>query len=653
MKVFSQFRTSRKLGWSNCAAVAAHRFILRAGFYERLLPQGPCPIPEPLNGEPHLSPLPDHAWLASSRERCLAAADALLAGKATWFSHEIHAVVSPPDWFLDPASGQRFPDGLQHWSRCRPFVGVDIKRCWELSRWCWAPLLIRAWRLSGDHRYRDAFNCWCQSWCQANPVNGGSNWFCGQEASMRLLHALQAWQLADTPAQLPVSRPQRVQFAAAHLQRIVATERYAQAQDNNHWTSEAAALYIGGSWLAASSNAHASEGRRWAAQGRHALERSVARLVMADGSFAQHSLTYHRLLLDTLAQVELWRRWLDLPQFSIRFYERYGAATQWLATLVDRCSGDGPNLGSNDGAFCYLLHSQPYRDFRPTLQLAAALFSGQRAMEPGPWDEPLYWLGFIKLSQQSEFTPSPTPLVVLPRMASDSLVLFADGGYALLRSTTTSWALLRLPGYRFRPAHADPLHLDLWHQGVNLLRDGGSYSYNADAADLAYFPGIASHNTVQFDGAEPMPRLGRFLWGDWLQLEAPPQLESTQASSSITAAYRCPHGRHQRCVQADSSGLSWTITDHCSVFVHRLVLRWRLCPADWQLLVEFSSALLRSSHAQIKVDCNHPIQRLELVEGWESLFYSHKTPLPVMELEVAKMSSPVVITTHIRLPAQS
>ena len=33
---------------------------------------------------------------------------------------------------------------------------------------------------------------------------------------------------------------------------------------------------------------------------------------MPDGSFAQHSLTYHRLLLDTLAQVELWRRWLDL-----------------------------------------------------------------------------------------------------------------------------------------------------------------------------------------------------------------------------------------------------------------------------------------------------------------------------------------------------
>jgi hypothetical protein len=196
------------------------------------------------------------------------------------------------------------------------------------------------------------------------------------------------------------------------------------------------------------------------------------------------------------------------------------------------------------------------------------------------------------------------------------------------------------------------LHLDLWHQGVNLLRDGGSYAYNATAADLAYFPGIASHNSVQFDGAEPMPRLGRFLWGDWLQLEAQPQVESGKAGQSITAAYRCPHGRHQRRVQADPSGLSWSITDHCSVFRDRLVLRWRLCPADWQLRIDGASVQLCSSHAQISVECNQPIQRLELVEGWESLFYAQKTPLPVLEFEVAATSSPVLITTHIVLPAQ-
>ena len=111
--------------------------------------------------------------------------------------------------------------------------------------------------------------------------------------------------------------------------------------------------------------------------------------------------------------------------------------------------------------------------------------------------------------------------------------LFADGGYFLLRPSSTSWALLRLPVYHFRPAHADPLHLDLWHKGVNLLRDGGSYAYNADATDLTYFPGIASHNSLQFDGAEPC--LPRALPSDWLRLEAAPRVQSNSVTAAIAA----------------------------------------------------------------------------------------------------------------------
>ena len=50
-----------------------------------------------------------------------------------------------------------------HWSRCNPFAGSDIKRCWELSRWGWAPLFARAWCLTGDIRYRDELNKWSQA----------------------------------------------------------------------------------------------------------------------------------------------------------------------------------------------------------------------------------------------------------------------------------------------------------------------------------------------------------------------------------------------------------------------------------------------------------------------------------------------------------
>ena len=619
-------------GWRNCSAVAAHRFALRTGLYQRQLPIDHCPVPEALAGRRPPVLFSSQPWFVASQEACLSSANALLAGCATWFSHEVHQICSPPDWFLDPVSGHRFPDGSQHWSRCKPFAAADIKRCWELSRWGWAPLLARAWRLSGDTRYLDGLNAWSKSWCEANPVHGGSNWLCGQESSIRLLHALQAWQISDAQEMLPGPTPERAAFVSAHLQRIAATEAYARAQQNNHWTSEAAALFIGGSWLAASASPYATAGRQWAQAGRRALERSVGRLVMPDGSFAQHSLTYHRLLLDTLTQLELWRNWLNLVPFSERFTRRCSAATSWLIAIMDPISGDGPNLGSNDGAFCYRLHNQPYRDFRPTLQLASVLFQGCRALPHGPWDEPLHWLGLVADGNPAQVDQPKSP---------GPINLFAYGGYVVLRPVVRSWALLRLPVYRFRPAHADPLHFDLWHKGMNLLRDGGTYAYNASSSNLATFPGIACHNSLQFDALEPMPRLGRFLWGDWLQMDAPPK----QELNSITAAYSCPQGRHQRQVKMDPSGHRWIIIDSCSGFQQQALLRWRLCPGDWRL----EGFSLIGPMATLHIDCDQPIARIDLVSGWESRHYGTKTSLPVLEVCVNK--APAVLTTSILLSA--
>ena len=46
----------------------------------------------------HPVPFASQPWFVASREACLDA-EALLAGRATWFSHEAHEVGSPPDWF--------------------------------------------------------------------------------------------------------------------------------------------------------------------------------------------------------------------------------------------------------------------------------------------------------------------------------------------------------------------------------------------------------------------------------------------------------------------------------------------------------------------------------------------------------------------------
>src|SRR5690606_31178541 len=100
------------------------------------------------------------------------------------------------------------------------------------------------------------------------------------------------------------------------------------------------------------------------------------------------------LMLDTLCVAELWRRWHGLDPFSELFYERAKAATNWLYAMVNSKTGDAPNVGANDGARLIPLVDADYRDYRPTVQLAMALFHNQRAYtEPGLYDDHLAWLG--------------------------------------------------------------------------------------------------------------------------------------------------------------------------------------------------------------------------------------------------------------------
>ena len=78
---------------------------------------------------------------------------------------------------------------------------------------------------------------------------------------------------------------------------------------------------------------------------------------------------------------------------------------------------------------------------------------------------------------------------------------------------------------RFRPGHADLLHLDLRRGEEALLRDGGTGTYNPPPGCgwwTEALAGSAGHNTVEFDGEAQMPRVSRFLMGRWPRCEALP-----------------------------------------------------------------------------------------------------------------------------------
>lgn len=526
-----------------------------------------------------------------------------------------------PDWHANPFSGKRVESSEHSWWNIPDFdpeVG-DIKTIWEASRFDWV-LTMAQRAVAGDGEGLTRLNHWLEDWCQRNPAYDGPNWKCGQEASIRVMHLAMA---ALISGQYRRPLPALLNLARIHLVRIAPTLQYALAQDNNHGTSEAAALFIGGSWLAEAGKG--KQGIAWAILGRRWIEERVARLVEDDGSFSQYSVTYHRVLLDTLSMVEIWRRAMGLPVFSAQFYDRARAAALWLRAFAQVENGDAPNMGANDGARLLPLTDTDYRDFRPSVQLGCALFAGARAYaDPGDWDLPLQWLGVT------------APDAVLQAECSR---LFDQGGYAVLRQGNAA-VYIRFPKFRFRPSHADALHLDFWLAGRNMLRDGGSYSYHAEQRWLDYFPGTASHNTVQFDGRDQMPRLGRFLFGDWLKTDYCSDVVEMGDSVSFSAAYRDRPGCFHRRDVVLSPGLL-RVVDRVEGFRNRAVLRWRLETGDW--VIEDSTVVKGALRLSVMADV--PVRRREIVEGWESRYYLQKSALPVLEVEIGVSGT---LTTELR-----
>lgn len=525
---------------------------------------------------------------------------------------------SAPDWHSNILTGGRCCDSQIPWYAIPDFTNEigDIKGIWELSRFDWVLGFAREAR-AGHPEALEKLETWLESWVQENPPYCGPNWKCGQEASIRVMHLAMAAVVLGQ-----VFRPEKalLELVEIHLKRIAPTIQYAIAQDNNHGTSEAAALFIGGSWLASHGF---SQGRGWEIKGRKWLENRARRLIERDGSFSQYSVNYHRVMLDTFSMVEAWRKTLQVPEFSYYWYTKARAATEWLTALLQP-GGDVPNLGANDGARLLPLAAVDYRDFRPSAQLANVLFCGQRVIpEPGEWDVPLRLLG-VELPEAVAKSPGSKQ--------------FDDGGYAIMRKNHC-FALFRYPRFRFRPGQADALHLDVWLGSRNILRDGGSFSYNTEEPWQSYFPGVESHNTVQFDGRDQMPRLSRFLFGEWLKTTRLQSMGETPKGLSTVAGYRDYKGAlHTRKVLLGEDEL--TVKDDIDGFSSNAVLRWRLEPGNWDL----NGLTAKNENLTIAVTSTTEIVRCEIVDGFESRYYGRKTKLPVFELEVAE---PGCLTTEI------
>jgi hypothetical protein len=612
--------------------------------YRTFREQSPARFFFPLGAPAHRETL-ERILADEARRRTLRVADDFVDGRFLYYSRHAFDLGRPVNWLLNPFTNAQH-HARTHWCdypTFSPELG-DIKDVWEPSRFGCAFWLARAYALTGEQRYAESFWQFFDSWCEQNPPNRGPNWKCGQETALRMmawlfaLHVL--WNAdATTPERVEVL----VRMIAIQADRIANNIDYAVSQKNNHALSEAAGVLTVGLLFPELRGA-----ARWEALGRRVLEREVRRQIYADGSYVQHSMTYHRVMLhDCLWAMRLAE--LNGRPLSRTLVDRVARAGGFLFEMMDPDSGDVPNYGANDGALVLPLHACDYRDFRPTVQAARYGATQRRILPAGPWDEPLLWL----YGEDALTSPIDS---VRPRSRR-----FDAGGYYTIR-TPAAWAMIRCHSYVDRPGHVDMLHVDVWHRGVNVLGDSGTYKYYTpeNPALAGFFKDIRAHNTVEIDGQPPLRLVSQFLYLPW------PRGDCVEAGDrhfvgQHDAYARAPwHVTHRRRVQFGPPQ-TWTITDNLlGDGTHDVVLRWHLADCAFTCDAEQRRVTLTlpDGPADIQFDAPAPCSLAVLrgaetgqrVMGWTSRYYAERTPRPTIELRV-RLTLPATLTTTLVLPA--
>ena len=574
--------------------------------------------------------------LADQSEEVLSEANRILDGKIRFFSGK-------------PGTINLTPGGIEkHWTETKDNDrNQDIKFIWESARFCWAYSLCRAYLITNNDQYAEAFWKYTQEFIENNPANMGPNWASGQEIALRLI----AWVISGvvfktSPASTQERKKMLITALNHHAIRIPKTLIYARAQNNNHLITEAVGMYTAGIFL---------KNDEWKGSGWKWLETALRQQIDLNGTYSQQSTNYHRLML----QAVLWANTLAAAEkmnFSPETLNRLANASKWIITHMDPLSGRAVNLGHNDGSLIMPLSTCQYADYRPTAQAASIAFLKRPYLPRGPWDEYCVWLGMN--TDESANTTADQKSFYQPNI--------------LRIGTDQTWAVLRAETYTDRPAHADQLHAEIWWDGENIALDPGTYRYTAPDPWMNGLAYTKVHNTIEINDLDQMQSVSRFLWLNWAQGK---KLKSS-TDNCVTAehnGYQNLGATHQRTI-CHTPPLDWIITDKIysnsgSSALYKICIHWLLPNWNWNVLED--RLILDHNHKYIEIritakDQTNQFKNSEYIQlirsgetiygpeeylptmGWYSPTYDVK--LPALSLRgVYQSTLPLEINTHWKL----
>lgn len=424
----------------------------------------------------------------------------ILNGEICFFNSQWQNLGKSYNWITNPDTNYTY-DITKHWSEICDFnpLNGDIKYVWEKSRFTHLLTLMRY-----DYHFNDDNAVFVfteiESWIDANPINQGPNWKCSQEISLRLfnwIYVLTFYKNSSAFSQALWFKIQNVIYwSLHHVYHHINFSRIAVR--NNHAITETLLLAISDLLFP-----FIPETKKWSKFGRKWLEQEVNYQIYDDGTFLQFSMNYNRVLVQLLSfGISITE--LNKKPFTNTFYTKAYKTLNFLYQCLQKENGYLPNYGANDGALFFPLTENDYRDYRPQLNTLHHILTGKNLFQDIAIQEDCRWVKKVSIPRYD--------FKILKH--EYGTLSFEYGGYFMCR-TKNSFTFIRCGNHKDRPSHADNLHIDIWVNGKNILKDSGTYKYNTEKEILNYFTGTKSHNTVTVNDESQMLKGSRFIWYYW------------------------------------------------------------------------------------------------------------------------------------------
>lgn len=488
--------------------------------------------------------------------------DLIASGTINFFSSTNIYLGKDYDWITNPDSGFVY-DINKHFTQIEDYskFSGDIKYVWEKSRFNHITTIMRY-----DYHFEvdksEMVLHEIEDWIAKNPINQGPNYKCSQEITIRIFNWLFVLYYYKNSINLTESRfstiINSIYWQCKHVYNNINFSRIAVR--NNHAITETLGIYTFGLLFP-----FFKESKKWKKNGKKWLEKEISYQIYPDGTFLQFSMNYHRVVVQLLTYAIQINKFNDKP-FEPTFYDRANKSLVFLYNCMNELNGNLPNYGANDGAIFFKLCTQEYRDYRPQLESLACSLNHKwplSASEEKSW--------FSIQDSNNSFNDYIKN--------NNHINIFNNGGYFLIRDKIdNSLTFIRCGNHKDRPSQADNLHVDIWINDENILRDAGSYKYNTEQKYLNYFGSTKAHNCLTIDYKDQMLKGDRFIWFFWSQKESAELIEHDEYyyfQGTIKAyTYLDKKFKHKRIIKKIKGELHWEIIDEVETSLNREIQQY-------------------------------------------------------------------------------